>query len=84
MCKCTSYLLFIGESLQCVHTVCLQVLAVVVAEWQMAPPLSFAQSVLMLGFQGLRRPADLALCRQTSMRFCRHRGATLWAWLEIS
>lgn len=65
-------------------TLCLQVVAVVVAGWQMAPPLSSAQSALMPGFQGLRRPADLTLCGQTSMTFPRCRGATLWAWLEIS
>lgn len=48
----------------------------------MAPPLSFAQSVLMAGFQGLRRPTDLTLCTRT--RFRHRRGPTLWAWLEIS
>lgn len=43
----------------------------------MAPLLSFAQSALMAGLQGLRRPADLKLCDQTSVTFHQHRAATL-------
>lgn len=56
---------------------------VVVTGWQMAPLLSFAQSAVTAGLQGLRRPADLTACSQASTTFHRDCGATPWLQLEM-